>query len=151
MKECLGGCRTVTWSEYYNIHLFTRSVSYCGVLLSGSPCLPRHITFGMGRRCSLVDVSLCSFFYYFIGLSDFILFVYSLLLHILCILLFTSVPIVSRDVAVGMATGYGLDDRGVRVRVPVESRIFFSPRCPDRFWGPSNLQSNGYRGLFPRW
>jgi hypothetical protein len=29
-----------------------------------------------------------------------------------------------RGSAVGMATGYGLDDGGVRVRVPVGSRIF---------------------------
>jgi hypothetical protein len=29
----------------------------------------------------------------------------------------------SRDGAVGIATSYGLDDRGVGVRVPVESRI----------------------------
>jgi hypothetical protein len=30
---------------------------------------------------------------------------------------------VNRDNAVGIATGYGLDDRGVGVRVPVGSRI----------------------------
>jgi hypothetical protein len=30
----------------------------------------------------------------------------------------------SRDSVVGVATGYGLDDQGVGVRVPVESRIF---------------------------
>jgi hypothetical protein len=30
----------------------------------------------------------------------------------------------SRDSVVSIATGYGLDDRGVGVRVPVESRIF---------------------------
>jgi hypothetical protein len=39
-----------------------------------------------------------------------------------------------RDNAVGIATGYGLDDREVGVRVPVGSRILYSPRCPDRFW-----------------
>jgi hypothetical protein len=62
--------------------------------------------------------------------------------------IFTSVSLgESRDSAVGIATGYGLDDRGVVVRVPVGSRIFTSP-CPDRLWGSSNLLSNAYRGLF---
>jgi hypothetical protein len=37
------------------------------------------------------------------------------------------------DSAVGIVTGYGLDDRGVGVRVPVGARIFTSPYCPDRF------------------
>jgi hypothetical protein len=32
----------------------------------------------------------------------------------------------SRNSVVGIATGYGLDDRGVGVRVPVGSRILFS-------------------------
>jgi hypothetical protein len=31
--------------------------------------------------------------------------------------------------------------------LPVWSRIFSFPRRPDRLWGPSNLLSNGYRGL----
>jgi hypothetical protein len=44
---------------------------------------------------------------------------------------------------VGTATGYGLDGQGVRVRVPVGSKIFSSPRHPDRIWGPPNLLSNG--------
>jgi hypothetical protein len=34
--------------------------------------------------------------------------------------------------AVGIATGYGLDDRGVGVRVPVGPRIFTSRYSPDR-------------------
>jgi hypothetical protein len=46
---------------------------------------------------------------------------------------------VSPDSSVGIATGYGQDDREVGVRVPVGSRIFSSPRHPDRLWGPSNL------------
>jgi hypothetical protein len=48
-----------------------------------------------------------------------------------------------------MNTGYGLDDRGLGVRVSVGSRIFSSPRHPHRLWGPSNLLSNGYRDSFP--
>jgi hypothetical protein len=36
-----------------------------------------------------------------------------------------------RDSVVGIATSYGLDDRGVGVRVPVGSRIFASPNRPD--------------------
>jgi hypothetical protein len=56
----------------------------------------------------------------------------------------------SRDSAVGIATGYGLDDREVGVRVQAGSSIFSSPRRPDRLWGPPNLLSNGYWGLFSR-
>jgi hypothetical protein len=52
--------------------------------------------------------------------------------------------------AVGIVTGYGLDDRRVGVRVAVGVRISSSPCCPDRFWGPPNLLYNGYLGLFPR-
>jgi hypothetical protein len=40
-------------------------------------------------------------------------------------------------------------DRGVGFRVPVGSRIFSSPRRPDRFWGPRSLLSHGYRVPFP--
>jgi hypothetical protein len=36
----------------------------------------------------------------------------------------------SRDSAVGIATGYGMDDRGVGVRVPVVSRIVFTSSRP---------------------
>jgi hypothetical protein len=56
----------------------------------------------------------------------------------------------SRDSAVGIATGYGLDDRGVGVRVPLGSRIFSAPCRPDRLWGPPNLLYNEYRALYPR-
>jgi hypothetical protein len=40
----------------------------------------------------------------------------------------------SPDSVVGIATCYGLDDRGVGVQVPVGVRIFTSPNRPDRLW-----------------
>jgi hypothetical protein len=38
----------------------------------------------------------------------------------------------SRDSIAGIATGYGLDDRAIEARVPVESRIYSSSRRPNR-------------------
>jgi hypothetical protein len=52
----------------------------------------------------------------------------------------------SRGSAVGLATGYGLEDQ--EVRVPVESRVFTPPYRPDRLWGQYNLLSNGCRRSF---
>jgi hypothetical protein len=56
----------------------------------------------------------------------------------------------SQDSTVSIATRYVLDDRGVRVWVPVWSRIFSSLHCLDWLWGPRSLLSNGYKGFFPR-
>jgi hypothetical protein len=53
----------------------------------------------------------------------------------------------SRDSSVSIVTGYGLDDRGVGVRVPVALRIFSSPRRPDRFSGPSSVLTYRNRGV----
>jgi hypothetical protein len=40
---------------------------------------------------------------------------------------------------VGIATCYEMNDRRVKVRVPVGSGIFTSPHRLDRLWGPPNL------------
>jgi hypothetical protein len=55
----------------------------------------------------------------------------------------------SRDSSVGIATGYGLDDRGVGVRGLVWSRIFSSPRRSDRLWDPPTSYPNGTGSSFP--
>jgi hypothetical protein len=54
-----------------------------------------------------------------------------------------------RDSAIGIATGYWLDDIRVGVRVPGRSRIFISPWPPDEFWGPLNILSHGHRWFLP--
>jgi hypothetical protein len=54
------------------------------------------------------------------------------------------------DSVVSIATGYGLDDWGVGVRVPVGSRIFSYPRRRDRLWGSTQPYIQwGTRGSFP--
>jgi hypothetical protein len=56
----------------------------------------------------------------------------------------------SRDSVVGIATGYELDDQEVRVQVPIGSRIFSSPCCPDRRPGAHSASyPMGTRGSFP--
>jgi hypothetical protein len=52
------------------------------------------------------------------------------------------------DRAIGVATGFGLDQQRVEVLIPIKIRIFSSPSCPYRFWGPPNLLTSGYRVLF---
>jgi hypothetical protein len=61
-----------------------------------------------------------------------------------------SVSLKRRDSVVGIAAGYGLDDRGIGVRVPVGPRIFSSPCSLCCLWGRPNLLPNGYRGLLLR-
>jgi hypothetical protein len=50
------------------------------------------------------------------------------------------------DSSVGIAASYGLDDRRVRVRVPVGARFLSFPRRPGRLWSPTSFLANGYRG-----
>jgi hypothetical protein len=55
----------------------------------------------------------------------------------------------SRDRAVGISTGYGLNNRGVEVRVPIGSSIFSSPRRPDRLCCPPSLYPMDTGDSFP--
>jgi hypothetical protein len=48
------------------------------------------------------------------------------------VVVFSTLEKENRDTSVGIALGYGLDDRG-----------------PERLWGPPILLSNGYQELFP--
>jgi hypothetical protein len=54
----------------------------------------------------------------------------------------------SRDTAVGIASGYGLNDQ--KVAGFSRSKIFFSTRRPDHFWDPLSLLPSGYCGIFAR-
>jgi hypothetical protein len=54
----------------------------------------------------------------------------------------------SQNSAIGIATGYGLNARRVRVRVPVGARFLSTPQRPDRLRGPRSHLYNGYQSSF---
>jgi hypothetical protein len=56
----------------------------------------------------------------------------------------------SRDIVVGIATDYGLDDGGVRVRVPVGARICLSSMSSRPALGPSQPPIQWVQGAFHR-
>jgi hypothetical protein len=64
---------------------------------------------------------------------------------ILCRYLFLLMNYVSLFNVVGIATSYGLDDRGIGVGVPLKSRMFTSPYWTDLLWGSPKLLINGHR------
>jgi hypothetical protein len=64
-------------------------------------------------------------------------------------LYFKIVRLLCEKTWIAIATGYVLDEQGIRVLVPEGSRIFSFPRRPDWLWGPPNLLFNGYGGSFP--
>jgi hypothetical protein len=49
------------------------------------------------------------------------------------------------DNAISIETGYGLDCQGVGILVPVGSRTFCPPRCPECLWDTPSLLSKVYR------
>jgi hypothetical protein len=57
-------------------------------------------------------------------------------------------PQTSRGSAVGIATGYILDDRWVTVRVLIGSRMFTAASHQDLYWDPLTFLHNEKRGLF---
>jgi hypothetical protein len=70
------------------------------------------------------------------------------ILVIVIVILFLIALIWSRDSLVCVATRYGLDDKGVRVRVAVGSRIFSKSSRPAV--GSTQPPIQWVRGLFPR-
>jgi hypothetical protein len=54
----------------------------------------------------------------------------------------------NRDTSVDIVMAWELDGRG---SIPGRGKGFFStPHRPNRYWGSSSLQYNGYRRFFPR-
>jgi hypothetical protein len=53
-------------------------------------------------------------------------------------------------VSVGIATGYGLDNRGIKVWFPAGAWFFSPLQHPDWLWGSPSLLSNGAGGRIPR-
>jgi hypothetical protein len=72
---------------------------------------------------------------------------HSLLIVVIVITIISVIE--SRYSVVSLATGCGLDYRWVGIRVPVELRIFSSPRRPDRLWGYPASYPMGTGGSFP--
>jgi hypothetical protein len=68
----------------------------------------------------------------------FLLYYNRIYIYILKIVYFTQRPR-SRDSAVGIATGYVLEYRGVGIRVPVESRPVLGLAEPPVYWAPAAL------------
>jgi hypothetical protein len=63
-------------------------------------------------------------------------------------LIFTYIQAASRDSTFCIATGYGLDDQGVGIRVPLGARIFISPYRPYWLWGHPASYAMGTGGSF---
>jgi hypothetical protein len=65
------------------------------------------------------------------------------------LLVLNSAVILSRDGSIIITTGNGMDGRG---SVPGRAKKLFStPQCPDRLWGPPSLLHNGYCRSLARW